>query len=83
MELLKKCFSEVLFDIMGLKDEYDGGSDQKVMGKLSEVMELVLDLRQRARTTKDWGTSDRIRDTLNDAGILVKDSKEGSSWSFK
>ena len=83
LQSLKKCFSDVLFDIMGLKDEYDESGDNKVIGKLSEVMELVLELRQRARTTKDWGTSDKIRDTLNDAGIMVKDGKEGSSWSFK
>jgi cysteinyl-tRNA synthetase len=49
--------------------------------KLAPVMELVLDLRQHARTNKDWTTSDRIRDGLAAAGITIKDSKEGTSWS--
>ncbi len=39
------------------------------------VMELVLDLRQQARTNKDWTTSDKIRDGLAAAGIVVKDGK--------
>jgi len=35
-----------------------------------------------AKNNQDWGTSDRIRDQLAALGIQVKDSKEGSSWSF-
>jgi cysteinyl-tRNA synthetase len=42
---------------------------------------LVLELRQEAREKKDWSTSDKIRDGLAAAGILVKDGKEGTSWS--
>jgi len=61
--------------VLGIKNA-DSGSDDK----LSPVMDLVLDLRQEARTNKDWGTSDKIRDGLAAAGIVVKDSKEGSSW---
>jgi cysteinyl-tRNA synthetase len=40
-----------------------------------------LDLRQQARANKDWTTSDRIRDGLAAAGITVKDSKDGTTWS--
>jgi cysteinyl-tRNA synthetase len=49
--------------------------------KLAPVMDLVLDLRQQARANKDWTTSDRIRDGLAAAGIVVKDSKDGTTWS--
>ncbi len=61
--------------VLGIKN-VESGSDNK----LSPVMDLVLDLRQEARANKDWGTSDKIRDGLAAAGIVVKDSKEGSSW---
>jgi cysteinyl-tRNA synthetase len=43
---------------------------------LASVMELVLDLRQRARAAKDFATSDRIRDDLAKAGFTVKDGKD-------
>jgi cysteinyl-tRNA synthetase len=49
--------------------------------KLAPVMDLVLDLRQEARSNKDWTTSDKIRDGLAAAGIVVKDGKEGTTWS--
>jgi cysteinyl-tRNA synthetase len=49
--------------------------------KLAPVMELVIDLRQQARDNKDWTTSDKIRDGLATAGIVIKDTKDGTSWS--
>ncbi|MEY3236216.1 MAG: hypothetical protein RI883_317 [Bacteroidota bacterium] len=49
--------------------------------KLAPVMDLVIDLRQQARDNKDWTTSDKIRDGLANAGIVIKDSKEGTSWN--
>jgi cysteinyl-tRNA synthetase len=49
--------------------------------KLAPVMDLVLELRQQAREKKDWTTSDKIRDGLAAAGIVVKDSKEETTWS--
>jgi cysteinyl-tRNA synthetase len=44
-------------------------------------MDLVLELRQEAREKKDWSTSDKIRDGLAAAGIVVKDGKEGTTWN--
>jgi len=47
---------------------------------LSKVMELVLEIRKDARAKKDFATSDLIRDRLKDAGIEVKDTKDGAVW---
>ena len=81
MEQLKKCFTDVLDNILGLKDEASSlGSG--LYESLDGVMQLVLDLRQQARANKDWSTSDKIRDALAKENILVKDGKEGSSWSL-
>lgn len=48
--------------------------------RLGKVMELVLELRQKARAGRDFATSDLIRDRLKGAGITVKDAKDGPSW---
>ena len=48
--------------------------------RLNPVMDLVLELRQQARATKDWTTSDLIRDGLKKSGISVKDGKDSTSW---
>ena len=78
---LQKCFTDILFVIMGLKDEFvsnDGASSS-----LDGVMQLVIELRQNARENKDWNTADKIRDALNQHDIVIKDGKEGTSWGLK
>jgi len=75
LTLLQKEMTAFVVDVLGIKSEDNAGNNQ-----LGPVMDLILDLRQQARTNKDWTTSDKIRDGLDAAGITVKDSKEGTSW---
>lgn len=77
--ILTKLFHTFVSDILGLKDENSG--DQS--GKINGLMELILAIRQKSRETKDWGTSDQIRDTLQKLHIAVKDGKEGSTWNIE
>jgi cysteinyl-tRNA synthetase len=73
---LTSAMQSFVYDVLGLMSEQESGN-----GKLAPVMDLVLDLRQQARTNKDWTTSDKIRDGLAAAGIVVKDGKEGPTWN--
>ena len=45
-------------------------------------MDLVLAIRKDVREKKDFSTSDKIRNTLQDLKISVKDTKEGPVWSI-
>ncbi len=45
-------------------------------------MEMVLEMRAKAKSEKDWATSDKIRDKLNEAGIIVQDTPDGSIWTI-
>jgi cysteinyl-tRNA synthetase len=47
-----------------------------------EVLELV-EQRQKARAEKNWAESDRLRDTIDALGWIVKDTKDGSKLSPK
>lgn len=76
LKLLTEEMESFVYDVLGLQSEESGSND-----RLSPVMDLVLELRAKARENKDWTTSDQIRDALAKAGIVVKDSKEGTSWS--
>lgn len=76
LELLSREMKSFVIDVLGIAPP-TWGDDSKLNG----VMDLVLDLRQKARAEKDWGTSDQIRDGLAAAGIVVKDSKDGSTWN--
>jgi cysteinyl-tRNA synthetase len=43
-------------------------------------MNLIIGLRGEARLRKDFAASDRIRDELKKAGIILKDTKDGVQW---
>ena len=73
---LKSTFQVFIYDIFGLSDEEHGNEN----GAMDGLMNLIIDLRQGARSNKDWGTSDKIRDTLAALKIQLKDGKEGTTW---
>ena len=75
---MKDAFKVWLEDILGLKNARE--SDPV----LNSVMELLIDIRKEARANKDFVTSDKIRDQLTKAGILLKDEKGGNiSWEIQ
>jgi cysteinyl-tRNA synthetase len=79
IDLLKIIYQHFVFDIMGLKIESENNKANQVLDK---VIHLVLDIRNDAKSKKDFALSDKIRDNLNDAGVEIKDGKEGSSWKI-
>ena len=80
LDELRKTFSLFLEDIFGLTAEKDDTRQQDEL--LDQLMELILELRKKARENKDWETADRLRDALQQMNIIVKDSKEGSTWEM-
>jgi cysteinyl-tRNA synthetase len=44
------------------------------------LLDLLLDLRERARATRDFAAADAIRDRLAEAGIRVEDRPGGPRW---
>ena len=67
------------FDILGLREEKGNSSDEREEA-FGKVMDMILDLRAKARANKDWATCDEIRDALKNAGFEVKDTKDGCVW---
>jgi cysteinyl-tRNA synthetase len=45
--------------------------------ELPQKITLLVAERQAARDAKDWAASDRLRDTIQELGYLVQDTKEG------
>ncbi len=68
-------------DLLGLHPEHSAGNDarEKAFGA---VVDMVLDLRAKAKAAKDWATSDHIRDELARLGFEVKDTKDGAVWKL-
>ena len=77
LESLKELFNTFVFEILGLKDESAGIGDEKQAG---DLMKIIIGLRQEAKNKKDFSTSDKIRNELKNAGVVLKDLKDGVDW---
>jgi cysteinyl-tRNA synthetase len=74
---LKNLFNTFVIDILGLKDETAGKSDEKLTG---DLIKMILNMRLDAKNRKDWPASDQIREELNRMGITIQDRKDGADW---
>ena len=78
--MICRIFDEILFDVLGIRDESaSGDSSAKVIDGL---MQMILQERAEAKAAKDWTRSDKIRNALTELGITVKDTKDGVEWNM-
>ena len=81
LEALQQTMQTFVCDILGLKSEAEGGNAEREAA-YAQAIDLLLDLRAKAKAAKDWATSDKIRDDLASFGFEVKDTKEGAAWKL-
>ena len=78
LEKLKTLFNTFVTDILGLISAKNNTSNDLT----NEVMDLVLKLRNNAKSSKDFTTADLIREELKKLNIQVNDSRDGSNWKI-
>ena len=78
LEALRQTLNVFVHDILGLRTEAQGGSQREEA--FGAAVDMLLELRAKAKAAKDWATSDAIRDRLAELGFEVKDTKEGATW---
>jgi len=71
--------------ILGLFNQtYDEWKNFKKIGKITaEEIEKLISERDKARSKKDFKTSDEIRDLLVSKGVLIKDKDGITTWEYK
>ena len=76
-------FTRLGGDVLGVvKDEYAetaGGNDEAV-GKL---VGILIEQRAAARKNKDFATADAVRKRLDEVGIVLEDTPQGTQWRWK
>jgi cysteinyl-tRNA synthetase len=91
-ELLGKVVDELDYfsDIFGIMtyapDDYFSELKSDALNKLSiseDEIQSLIEERTKARKDRDFKRSDEIRDKLLDLGIILEDSKEGTTWKAK
>ena len=55
---------------------------QLISDDRKQEIERLIDARTAARKAKDFKESDRIRDELAAMGVVLKDSKDGTTWEI-
>ncbi len=74
---LNKFFSEAGETVLGILPERTAAGG---ISSEPQLMELLIAIRNDARKNKNFAVSDKIRDDLKAAGIVLEDSKEGTFW---
>jgi cysteinyl-tRNA synthetase len=75
--LLKNLYSDFVFDVLGLKKK---DQDNNANDALDRIINMMLEMRTKAKSDRNFLLSDEIRDRLISAGIQIKDTKEGTTW---
>jgi cysteinyl-tRNA synthetase len=72
-------------EMLGLVDAYYQGTkpfNKKAASLDKALVESLLLSRNAARARKDFKESDRIRNELAAMGVVLKDSKDGTTWEI-
>ena len=72
--------STFIHEVLGITPEKKFNTSKE--DTLHKTIALLIELRNNARTNKDFTTSDRIRDQLLEFGIQLKDGKEGTQFTL-
>lgn len=79
LEKLKALYHNFIFDIFGLQKESSTAKNDY----LDDIMNVIMNIRNEAKASKNWALSDLIRDELKKLNITIQDSKDGSNWTLE
>lgn len=74
-EDVKKTFTVLVTDVLGLKDEKDINAEGLIYG--------LLDLYKEAKENKQYDKVDQIRAYFKKQGLAIKDMKHGIDWAYE
>lgn len=75
LEDLKSTLNAFVFDVLGLQAIEENNNE-----KLDQTLQVLIELRNQARKSKNFDLSDQIRDKLLAEGIELKDGRDGTSY---
>ncbi len=78
LERIDQLYNELAGDVLGIlaDDALDSASAERETG----LIELLVEMRAKARENKFWEESDRIRDRLAELGVILEDRADGTAW---
>jgi cysteinyl-tRNA synthetase len=78
LDAIISVYTDLGGKVLGIIPEKESaGSDGK---REAGLIELLIDLRKKARQAKNYAESDRIRDELASLGVMLEDRADGTVW---
>ena len=68
--------------VLGVYNADTQRADDANVGQRDQLIDLLLEIRQEARSRKDWDTSDKIRDRLKQLNVEIQDTRDGATWKI-
>ncbi len=76
---LSEVYTHYMAGVLGLVPPASASMADRA---LTEAMQILLSIRAEAKAQRQFELSDRIRQQLEQGGIRIKDTKDGSSWDL-
>ncbi len=73
---------ETLLELLGILGLDFTKKEEGVEIKLNELMDIIINIRNKARKDKNYEISDEIREKLTKAGIQLEDTPDGTRWNI-
>ena len=77
MELIFSIFGS---DILGIIPRSFANTCANNEKQIAPLVKLIIDTREKLRLMKNWELSDDLRNRLNDIGIIIEDTPDGTTW---
>ena len=73
---------EIFMDMASIIGIFENIPKEKAVDDelVNKLMNIIISIRQDARSAKNWAVADKIRDELKAAGIIVEDTPQGAVW---
>jgi len=75
LEELRTMMNAFVYDVLGLQNIEENNNE-----KLDQTLQVLIELRNQARKSKNFELSDQIRDKLLEQGIELKDGRDGTTY---
>ena len=80
LKVLNDMLPVFIYDVLGI--DVIKKSSSRTEEKLNQTINLLIELREKARNNKEFETSDKIRDQLEKYGIYLNDGKDITKFTF-
>jgi cysteinyl-tRNA synthetase len=82
LEAVKRMILAFTEDILGFNwNMADGGNNETDGNREDELIKFLIEIRKQYRAEKNFAMSDKIRDTLKEIGVTLKDAPQGTTYT--